>query len=652
MSGFRFAQTGDEKIPKINVHLILNMKKIYLIYTLLLLVLMSYGQKNNNLLNDSKILFEQLNVLSKKKFDNEASSLKAIESLETKIKNQNNDSLFGLYHRVRFTHYNNFLKRDLALKSIELSISYYKKANNLKQMALSIMNKGNLSLWQSDNKKALLNYFEALKITEKNKFHYQSGLLYKNIGVVFSNQNKQKEALDYANKALTVFLNLQDDEQIAGAYINVGNCYYNQYDANNALENYKKAEKLSVKMKNLENLSLVYNNIGSVYVEDKGDTIQGVNYLKKSIEMRTQLKDLNGLIFSYNNIASIYIGLKKFDLAEENMIKAKKYAIEANNDRELTESFRLFSYLNESKKDYKQALHFHKLYLKQKDSLINIQNNKDVKELDIKYQTEKKEKQILQQQAEVKQKNIWLLLISSTVLLGIILFRNFRIKAKLQKEQLKLENKLLEEQANYKIQEQRLDISRELHDNVGSQLTFIISILDNLKSSSVKFEEAIDKKIDTLSNFANKSISELRDTIWVLNSKQLTLSELKSRMLNFIKDAGDSVDKTQFHFNFEIDKDLQLSSKQAINSYRILQEIVNNAIKHADAKDVFVKVTQNQNKIEMEISDNGIGFDFESKKKKSFGLTNIQNRIEEINGSLKVTSNPHKGTNYFITIQL
>ena len=628
------------------------MKKIYQTYVMLLFVLLSYGQKDSDFLNENKKLFEQLNILSKKKFDNETTSLKAIESLEAKVKNQNVDSLFGLYYRTKFTHYNNFLKRDLALKSIELSINYYKKANNLKQVALSIMNKGNLSLWQSDNKKALLNYFEALKITEKNKFHYQSGLLYKNIGVVFSNQNKQKEALEYANKALAVFLNLKDDQQIAGAYINVGNCYYNQYDANNALENYKKAEKLSVKMNNLENLSLVYNNIGSVYVEDKGDTIQGVNYLKKSIEMRTQLKDLNGLIFSYNNIANIYIGLKKFDLAEENMVKAKQYAIEANNDRELTESFRLFSYLNEAKKDYKQALHFHKLYLKQKDSLINVQNNKDVKELDVKYQTKKKEKQILQQQAEVKQKNIWLLLVSSVALLGIILFRNFRVKSKLQKEQLILENKLLEEQANYKIQEQRLDISRELHDNVGSQLTFIISILDNLKSSSVKFEESIDKKIDTLSNFANKSISELRDTIWVLNSKQLTLSELKSRMLNFIKDAGDSVDKTQFHFNFEIENDVQLSSKQAINSYRILQEIVNNAIKHADAKDVFVSVNQNQNTIEMEISDNGTGFDFEQKKKKSFGLTNIKNRVEEINGSLKVTSNSENGTIYSITIQL
>lgn len=628
------------------------MSKMHRIILLFFFVINSFGQNKNDLFNENKKIFEELNVLSKKKFDTEQNSLKTIESWEPKLKKQDVDSLFGLYYRVKFNHYNNFLKRDLALKSIELSIGYYKKANNLKQVALSIMNKGNLFLWQSDNKKALTNYFEALRITEQNKFNYQSGLIYKNIGVVFSNQDKQKEALEYANKALKIFLDLKDEEQIAAAYINVGNCYYNQYDADNALDKYKKAEEISIKTNNLQNLSFVYNNIGSVYIEDKNDTLKGLNYLKKSIQIRTQLKDLNGLIFSYNNIANIYIGSKKFDLAEENILKAKQLAIEANNDRELTESFRLLSYLNESKNDFKQALHFHKLYLKQKDSIINEKNNKDVIELETKYQTEKKEKQILQQQAEVKQKNIWLLLVSSITLIGFILFRNFRMKSKLQKEQLLLENKLLEEQSNYKMQEQRLEISRELHDNVGSQLTFIISILDNLKSSPMQFGEAIDKKIDTLSNFAGKSITELRDTIWVLNSKKLSLAELKSRMLNFIKDAGESVDSTQFHFDFEVNNDVQLSSKQAINTYRILQEIVNNAIKHSNATAVFVAINQHQKQLEIQISDNGIGFDYEEKKKKSFGLTNIQNRIQEIKGDLKVQSTAEKGTIYSITIPL
>ncbi|MFM7896342.1 MAG: sensor histidine kinase [Flavobacterium sp.] len=144
----------------------------------------------------------------------------------------------------------------------------------------------------------------------------------------------------------------------------------------------------------------------------------------------------------------------------------------------------------------------------------------------------------------------------------------------------------------------------------------------------------------------------MRDTIWVLNSKQLRLSELKSRMLNFIKDAGESVDTIRFQFGFDIHNDVQLSSKQAINLYRILQEIVNNAIKHANAKDISVSISQIENELQIKISDNGIGFDYESKKKKSFGLTNIQNRVQEVNGRLLVESNQTKGTNYSIKVKL
>jgi len=621
--------------------------KFFIIFSLAI-----YGQKNNDFFAENKRLYNELNFLNKKKFDNEKRAFNTLKLLENRLKNQNVDSLFGLYYRVKFNFYNDFLKRDLALKNIELSINYYKKANNLKQVALSTMNKGNLSLWQGDYKAASKIYFDALKITEKNKFSFQTALLYKNIGVLFSNQEKHKEALKYANKSLQIFESLKDDEQIALILINIGNCYFNQYDANNALKYYIKAADVSRKISNYDNLSFVYNNIGSVYIEDKKDTLKGLEYLKKSIIIRKKSNDLNGLIFSYNNIANVYIGLKKYDLAEEYMLLARKMAVISKNKFELAESYKLLSFLNESKQDFKLALHYQKLYKTQKDSLINEKNNKDILELETKYQTEKKEKLILEQQALVKQKNNWLILAAGIVVIGFLLFRNFRVKSNLQKEQLELENKLLEEQSNYKIQEQRLEISRELHDNVGSQLTFIISILDNLKNSPVKFEEAIDKKIDTLSNFASKSIAELRDTIWVLNAKQLSLSELKSRMLNFVKDASESVDMVQFNFDFEISEDLQLSSKQAINMYRVLQEILNNTLKHANASVIFVVINQIGNKLEIEISDNGTGFDYEAKKKKSFGLTNIQNRIQEINGDLKVHSTPEKGTIYSITIPL
>ena len=85
--------------------------------------------------------------------------------------------------------------------------------------------------------------------------------------------------------------------------------------------------------------------------------------------------------------------------------------------------------------------------------------------------------------------------------------------------------------------------------------------------------------------------------------------------------VGIACDRCLADFDFEIESDVELSSKQAINLYRILQEIVNNAIKHADAKDIFVAISQVENALQIKIQDNGVGFDYESKKKKSFGLS-------------------------------
>ena len=210
---------------------------------------------------------------------------------------------------------------------------------------------------------------------------------------------------------------------------------------------------------------------------------------------------------------------------------------------------------------------------------------------------------------------------------------------------------MLQEQSNFKIQEQRLEISRELHDSVGSQLTFIISILDNLKNAPVKLENTFEKKIDNLSGYANNSISELRDTIWALNTDNLTISELETRILNFVKEASESVETIHFDFKNNSVTNFQLTSKQGINLFRIVQESVNNAVKHSKSTEINIVLNEAENQLSMKIQDNGQGFNYEEKRKKSFGLTNLQNRTRELNGTFDLISND-AGTSINITIPI
>lgn len=563
------------------------------------------------------------------------------------------------YYFCKNAFHTDFGTSDSAIYYGETALKKFKDSKNYNSI-ITLYN--NLSRAYNDKgqyENAIRNRIAGLKLAENQKFENWIGTFYIGLSYDYHDFEDYPKGIYYGKKAIHFFLNKKGAEakDIRSSF-NATAINYDDWNKPEQALFYHKQNLKYIKGKDTLLLHSTFNNIGNTllkqkkFEEAKKWLLRSVKIIDFRVKNNDSLYTDYSYATSYTNLATIATELNQYEEAKKYFDLAFKYSKKSETAEKLRDYYQQKIIFNKKYNKLSEAIEEQENYIKLRDSIYTAEKNKTIAELETKYQTEKKEKQILQHQAEVKQKNTWLLLISSFVIIGLILFRNFRAKAKLQKEQLELENKLLEEQSNYKIQEQRLDISRELHDNVGSQLTFIISILDNLKNSSVQFDDAIDKKIDTLTNFANKSISELRDTIWVLNSKQLSLSELKSRMLNFIKDASESVETIRFQFDFDIQNDVQLSSKQAINLYRILQEIVNNAIKHANAKDISVSISQIENELQIKISDNGIGFDYESKKKISFGLTNIQNRVQEVNGRLQVESNQKKGTNYSITVKL
>lgn len=532
----------------------------------------------------------------------------------------------------------------------------FSKKHNFKVMEARSVNNLGMYNWNRGNwNKALSYFFAALKINDKLPVDKKinESICYNNIGLIYQELNLFDKAISFHNKAYAIRLkdNLYKDQ--AMSLNNIGICWRYKKDNKKAILIFNKGIDVAKKSNNLIECSKITENLGSVYLDLE-------NY-QKALLLNLEAKKIrgkNGLspkeeILLDTHISLCYNKLNNYQLSLDYCDNALKIL---NNNKSLktfaSDLYKVAASTNYALNNIQRGDEYVTLYYDLLKENFSIENSKHIADFETKYQTEKKTKQILKQQAEAKQKNIWLLFISSIAIIGLLLFRNQVLKTKQQKKQAKLEKELLQEQSNYKIQEQRLDISRELHDNVGSQLTFIISILDNLKNAPVKFDESSSKKIESISNFANKSIAELRDTIWVLNSKSLDLEELKNRMLNFIKDASESTENTKFDFNFDFKNNIQLSSKQAINIFRVLQEIVNNALKHSNSSQILVTINQNQSNLEMEIQDNGVGFNFEEKKKKSFGLTNIQNRLQEIKGTLKVHSEQESGTNYLITIKL
>lgn len=267
-----------------------------------------------------------------------------------------------------------------------------------------------------------------------------------------------------------------------------------------------------------------------------------------------------------------------------------------------------------------------------------------------------KEHQLLLYRVDIAEKNLIIQKRNAKIygvigmVLVVLLFGYaFYTQQKLKKEQIRKENELkaalftIESQS--RLHEQRLKISKELHDAIGAQLTFIISSIDNLKYGFDIKDEKLTAKLETISNFTSSTIYELRDTIWAMNKSAITFEDLQSRISNFI-DKANSIDNGisfQFNVNDDVNINKKFTSVEGMNIHRIIQEAIHNSLKHAHPKQIKVEVKQNFDKLQIEVSDDGNGFDYQNVTK-GYGLVNMQKRAHEIGGELVIQSSEKKGT--------
>ena len=136
-------------------------------------------------------------------------------------------------------------------------------------------------------------------------------------------------------------------------------------------------------------------------------------------------------------------------------------------------------------------------------------------------------------------------------ILGYLLFNQQKLKNQQLQKESELKEALIKIESQNKLQEQRLSISRDLHDNIGAQLTFIISSIDNLQYGFKITNEKLTNKLSSISEFTKETIYELRDTIWAMNKSEISLEDLQTRISNYIDKANKASDVINFNFNID-----------------------------------------------------------------------------------------------------
>lgn len=199
-------------------------------------------------------------------------------------------------------------------------------------------------------------------------------------------------------------------------------------------------------------------------------------------------------------------------------------------------------------------------------------------------------------------------------------------------------------QADRKVNDERLRISAELHDNIGARLTHIISSLD----VELYKKKGNSTQLETINAFARDTMSQLRETIWAVGDRTIFFSEFVGRVKQYTIQCS-ALTSINISCKVEDYSDFELNPVQTINLYRIIQEAINNALKYSEAREIAVHIHQVDEMIKISISDNGSGFDL-SKPTYGTGLSGMKTRAEEANAHYSLSSTSGQGTSIELTI--
>lgn len=545
-----------------------------------------------------------------------------------------------------------------ALKNFDLATEYLTETNH-KFLADLYFHKSKIYTLHSEFPKALENALKSLQYNQKNKLESKIQRDLSFIGYIHDRMYEFRTSIKWNRKSLKIAKKLKDTAAMARCYGRIGIAYdelaekdgFNRVLFDSALYFNKKAVKLSELSGDYGFARITYSNIGNSYSKLKMYK-KAEEYTLKSLEI-PGFESHKGVTLV--NLGKIYLETGRYALAEKILDSAMANTIKYGTRKYQLEAYYRFHELDVKKKNYKSALKNFIAYKSIEDSLLNKSKNKQIIETRERYQASEKENKILTQRAEIaerdlviKNKNLFAILLSSVLLiLGLLAYGLYKKKKQLGVE-IQLKDQLAIAQTQNKLQEQRLRISRDLHDNIGSQLTFIISSIDNLKFITKSADKNLKNKLSTINDFASNTINQLRDTIWAMNKNEISLADFYNRMLSFIEKAKHAKTDITFNVTNTIQSNSILSSVKGINIFRVIQEAVNNAIKYAKASKINVLIEESESNITFTVSDNGKGFDINTINFGN-GLENMQKRIDEVGGTLSIDSHPSKGTTITVT---
>lgn len=521
---------------------------------------------------------------------------------------------------------------------------------------------------RKNNEKAYMKLLinEAIPAAKKSRDYELISGLYKAVAIIFMNNNEREKASEYLNEAqLYIERAIKKSPTLAESKMET---YIINAENLVELKHFYDAEKVLDKafstLKNFPDSNLndsYFYSEGLYYAKQNKNAIALESYEKgiKSAEKHLNAIALNRLKFAEYEVL---FKLKNYEKAKKNLeylLKNTPFVVDKKN------YYNELAKVYNATKEYDKAYFYSHKYNAVNDSLNNTKFKSEIVELEAKYKKAESEKKITMLQSlndkaalMVYSNRLNSLLFAglSFLLLLIVLFlwifNKNQKKLSVQKEiNLKQELSAFEDRHKLSVSKaliqgeemERKRIARDLHDGLGSMLSSVKIHLNLAKKENAETVNGVDALLDN-------SIKELRNISQNLMPESLLELSLEHALRDLCAANSNAVTKVEFQY---LIKKSRLPKNYEIMIYRIIQELLNNALKYAKASQVLVSCSQNKDVFFITVEDNGVGFDIsDPKNKNGMGLKNIKNRVEFLNGKLEIESKPNQGTSAYIELNV
>ncbi|RYG02862.1 MAG: tetratricopeptide repeat protein, partial [Chitinophagaceae bacterium] len=501
----------------------------------------------------------------------------------------------------------------------------------------------------------------ALKIYEEFGDEPRQALVLGNIGNLYLDYNKFEPAKQAFERTIVLAKKHNISGTLANAYS--GMLQYNFQTANYpmAMRYARMAETILSKSNSRSDLGTVYNSIGQIFYEQKKYD-EAMDYYDRSLAIRKDMNDQLGIASCYKNIGVCYGKLQEFDKANSYLNRAIAVFKRIDARDYLRDAHVQQAKLFEEQKNLGGSLLALKESTKIKDSIYSRETTDRINELEIQYQTEKKAQQIVLlnkenkiQKLTVQNRNITIGIVAGVLLLsvlgGFMFYNRYKLRQENRLQETIIKQQDLSTKAVLQAEEtERQRISSELHDGLGQMFSAVklnlSGIIDDIKFKNDQSSSVFMKTLDLV----DESCKEVR----VISHQMAPNVLLRSGLATAVRDFIDKIDARKLEVKLEtVGLKDRLDTNVESVLYRVIQEIVNNVIKHAGANKLDIQLIREEDGVNIMIEDNGKGFDTAIvERAEGMGLKNIRSRISYLKGSVDFSSAPGKGTLVAIYVPL